>query len=204
MTRDFTSATLASSENNSRDSVNFCAFSCPPFTSKVKMEAAPFGKYCYTDPADGLLPEMDGLLFLPVDGSSGILQPSEHFPHDVLHEETVSPVPAEAGKSLNGEMVAPLISHQSSTDLHYISDVSACFAEYNTMVRWVWFCDSRELVVLSPVKFPPSTITPPITLPCPPMNLVAECTTISAPCSSGRSRNGVANVLSTISGIPFS
>ena len=46
-----------------------------------------------------------------------------------------------------------LISHQSSTDLHYISDVSACFAEYNTMVRWVWFCDSRELVILSPVEF---------------------------------------------------
>lgn len=39
-------------------------------------------------------------------------------------------------------------------------------------------------------------------VPCPPMNFVAECNTISAPCSIGRTRYGVANVLSTISGIP--
>ena len=35
------------------------------------------------------------------------------------------------------------------------------------------------------------------------MNLVAECTTISAPCSSGLKRYGVPNVLSTISGILY-
>jgi hypothetical protein len=33
------------------------------------------------------------------------------------------------------------------------------------------------------------------------MNFVAECTTMSAPHSSGRQRNGVAKVLSTTSGI---
>ena len=38
-------------------------------------------------------------------------------------------------------------------------------------------------------------------VPCPPMNFVAECTTISAPYSIGRTRYGVANVLSTTSGI---
>ncbi len=41
-------------------------------------------------------------------------------------------------------------------------------------------------------------------VPCPPMNLVAECTTMSAPCSIGRTRYGVAIVLSTISGTPAS
>ncbi len=37
-------------------------------------------------------------------------------------------------------------------------------------------------------------------VPCPPMNLVAEWITMSAPHSIGRHRYGVANVLSTISG----
>ena len=37
-------------------------------------------------------------------------------------------------------------------------------------------------------NFPPSTITPPIVVPCPPMNFVAECTTMSAPYSIGLTR----------------
>ena len=44
-------------------------------------------------------------------------------------------------------------------------------------------------------------MTPPIVVPCPPINFVAECTTISAPYSIGLTRYGVANVLSTTSGI---
>ena len=43
---------------------------------------------------------------------------------------------------------------------------------------------------------------PPIELPCPPMYLVSACTTMSAPCSIGRSRMGEGTVLSTISGTP--
>src|SRR5581483_1920040 len=34
------------------------------------------------------------------------------------------------------------------------------------------------------------------------MNLVSECTTMSAPCSLGRHRKGVASVLSTMRGTP--
>ncbi len=37
-------------------------------------------------------------------------------------------------------------------------------------------------------NLPDSTITPPIVVPWPPMYFVAECTTMSAPCSSGRQR----------------
>src|SRR5262249_54193136 len=44
------------------------------------------------------------------------------------------------------------------------------------------------------------TTTPPMLVPCPPMNLVAEWITMSAPHSIGRQRYGVANVLSTMSG----
>ena len=45
-------------------------------------------------------------------------------------------------------------------------------------------------------------MTPPMAVPCPPRYLVAECTTMSAPCSIGRMRYGVGTVLSTISGTP--
>jgi hypothetical protein len=50
---------------------------------------------------------------------------------------------------------------------------------------------------------PPSTTTPAMAVPWPPRNFVAECTTMSAPCSSGRIRYGVATVLSTMSGTPL-
>ena len=51
-------------------------------------------------------------------------------------------------------------------------------------------------------NLPLSTINPPIVVPCPPINFVAECTIMSAPYSIGRSKTGVATVLSTISGTP--
>ena len=47
-------------------------------------------------------------------------------------------------------------------------------------------------------------IMPPIDVPWPPMNLVSDCTTMSAPNSMGRHRMGVATVLSTMSGTPTS
>ena len=37
-------------------------------------------------------------------------------------------------------------------------------------------------------KLPPSTMTPPMVVPCPPMNLVVEWVTIFAPHSNGRHR----------------
>src|SRR5699024_2485856 len=56
----------------------------------------------------------------------------------------------------------------------------------------------------SQLKRPPSTTTPPIVVPCPPIHFVAECTTISAPQLIGLVLCGEANVLSIIKGIPFS
>ena len=45
ITRDFTSATLASNENICKLSINVCASFTPPRTSNVKIEPPPFGKY---------------------------------------------------------------------------------------------------------------------------------------------------------------
>ena len=53
-------------------------------------------------------------------------------------------------------------------------------------------------------KRPASMIAPPIVVPWPQMNLVAECTTMSAPKSIGRHKYGLGNVLSTTSGMPLS
>ena len=50
-------------------------------------------------------------------------------------------------------------------------------------------------------KVPPSTTTPPITVPWPPIHFVAEWMTIAAPSSSGLTSSG-AHVLSTSSGTP--
>ena len=52
------------------------------------------------------------------------------------------------------------------------------------------------------LKVPASTTTPPMLVPWPPMNLVAECTTMSAPHSIGRQAYGVAVVASTTRGMP--
>src|SRR5674476_961755 len=53
-------------------------------------------------------------------------------------------------------------------------------------------------------NLPESTMTPPRAVPWPPMYLVVECTTMSAPWSKGRHRIGVGTVLSTMSGRPSS
>ena len=47
MTKDFTSATLASREKISRLSMNLWISSCLPLTSKVKIEAPPLGNTSY-------------------------------------------------------------------------------------------------------------------------------------------------------------
>jgi len=53
-------------------------------------------------------------------------------------------------------------------------------------------------------NLPASTMMPPRVVPWPPMNLVAELSTMSAPHSMGLNQRGEAEVLSTISGRPFS
>ena len=54
-----------------------------------------------------------------------------------------------------------------------------------------------QVVDLLPVAASAAATVPPVTSPWPPMYLVALWTTRSAPCSTGRSRYGEANVLST-------
>ena len=61
---------------------------------------------------------------------------------------------------------------------------------------WAWSLVQSNL--------PASTTTPPIAVPWPPIHLVAEWMTMSAPCSIGRLSVAAPKVLSTTSGIPAS
>ena len=67
--------------------------------------------------------------------------------------------------------------------------------EADAVVARVRLDELRELAALFPVELAA------VDVPWPPMNFVALCTTMSAPYSNGRRRYGVANVLSTTSGI---
>ena len=62
------------------------------------------------------------------------------------------------------------------------------FIEIEAVIFSAWCIDHRELVRLGPIEVPASTITPPMELPWPPMNLVMECSTMLAPYSIGRQR----------------
>ena len=61
--------------------------------------------------------------------------------------------------------------------------------ERHAVIAGVRVRDQRELLPLAlQSNLPASTITPPSVVPWPPMNFVAEWTTMSAPCSMGRMR----------------
>ena len=64
------------------------------------------------------------------------------------------------------------------------------------------FDKDGNLSFCAQLNLPLSTTAPPIAFPCPDINLVVECITMSTPCSKGRSKNGVITVLSQITGNP--
>jgi len=75
--------------------------------------------------------------------------------------------------------------------------------ELQPVVRRIGFGEVGEVPV-SPIELPGVDDDPADRVPCPPMNLVAEWTTMSAPWSIGRIRKRRGIVLSTTSGIPAS
>ena len=75
--------------------------------------------------------------------------------------------------------------------------------ELHAVIAGAGLGEVRELASFQG-NLPLSTMMPPIEVPWPPRNLVAEWSTISAPCSMGRQRYGEAMVLSMTSGTPAS
>ena len=74
------------------------------------------------------------------------------------------------------EMVKLLHLYHEVNSSDFVTNAAGptAFNKLYTMITWIWF--------LNPTNFPPyfqsnlplSTITPPIVVPCPPMNFVAE------------------------------
>ena len=79
---------------------------------------------------------------------------------------------------------------------------SELLVEDDAVIAGIGLGELRELSRCRASRnLPPSTITPPMATPWPPIHFVVECMTMSAPSSIGFDRNGVANVLSISSGI---
>ena len=94
ITRDLTSATLASNENSSRLSMKSFAFCASPLISNVKMDRRRSGNISYKAPAEpDLWIQTDDELSLPADGYLSTEQLSVHSLHGVQHEVTVFQVP---------------------------------------------------------------------------------------------------------------
>ena len=85
---------------------------------------------------------------------------------------------------MNGEMAAPMSRMPCTLALRWKAWLPrACqywrpWYDWSGSVNIGWRPAPQSNV-------PPSTITPPIEVPWPPMNFVAECTTMSAPHRSG-------------------
>ncbi|OPZ25186.1 MAG: hypothetical protein BWZ01_02603 [Deltaproteobacteria bacterium ADurb.BinA179] len=94
-------------------------------------------------------------------------------------------MPSSSVKALKGDKHAPV--SLSSTDLSRA--MYACTPNFSVKLRPCRPGSGREsLSKASQENFPESVTLPPIETPWPPMNLVREWTTISAPCSKGRRR----------------
>ena len=104
---------------------------------------------------------------------------------------------------MNGLRQRAEVAQRLRAQLHQVAVHAEGLVERQPVVRRRRLGDDREAAI-RPVEAPDSTTTPPMLVPCPPMNLVAEWTTMSAPHSIGRHRYGVAKVLSIISGAPCS
>jgi hypothetical protein len=111
--------------------------------------------------------------------------------------------PCRNRNELNGEMAAPRSRSSCTRALMMYEPCPQGRPVREAVVAGVGLGEAGNLSLAEKSNVPPSTITPPIDVPWPPMNLVAECTTMSAPHSRAGSATGEATVLSTISGTPF-
>ena len=202
MISDFASPTLARCENSSTDSMSRRPASRPPSIPKVKIEPGALRQVL-------ALPDR-GSWF---DGQAGVVDVARP---PVLRQELRHPlrVVRRAGPSGRQRLKAlqqqpggerrhrrAVVAQHLRPALHQPAEVTEVLEEAEVVVALGRLGHAGELAVV-PREAPASTITPPIAVPCPQMNFVAEWTTMSAPHSSGRHRYGDAKVLSTISGTP--
>ncbi len=97
-------------------------------------------------------------------------------------------MPVRIMKALKGEIEGPKSRRPSTRGGNGERDVAEDLVQHDAAIFGPGSDSIGYLPEADQSKVPPSTMMPPIELPWPPMNLVSEWTTMSAPCSIGRTR----------------
>src|ERR1017187_5397978 len=186
MMRLLASPRLARCEKSCTESISLRPASSPPLMPKVTIEPQPCGRYFRARPRYGL------------DSRPG------YFTQDTVgcfssHSATCCAlrlccsmrnfrvsIPCRNRNELNGLMHGPKSRRPSTRAL--MMKASPPKTSVNFMPWWPGLGSVSAGNFALHGNFPLSTMMPPIDVPWPPRNLVAEWTTISAPCSMGRQR----------------
>ena len=95
----------------------------------------------------------------------------------------------EQQKGVEGRYTGAFVAEYHGADTVDKSCFGRYFGKNGSVVVGVGLGECGETAGEAEViEIPPSTMTPPSVEPWPPMNFVAECITMSAPCSIGRMR----------------
>ena len=101
--------------------------------------------------------------------------------HMTLHPEGQGLQPLEEEEGVERGQGGAGIPQQDGADIRGKSRRAHRVIEGNAVVAGIGIADQGYFPLAFQSNFPPSTITPPMAVPWPPINLVAEWTTISAP-----------------------
>ena len=119
-----------------------------------------------------------------------LLQEFNHFQgilHMTFHAKRQRLQSLQQNESIERTDCGTGITQQYGTDTDGIGSRTGNVNETYSMITRVRFRQLGKLPRATQSNLPLSTITPPKDVPCPPMNFVAEWTTISAPCSMDES-----------------
>ena len=172
---------------NCAASMNFVPACMPPLMPNVSTAPQPFGRYfCASHDTDcragGVIdPATCGCSSRNCATASALLQCRS------MRTCSVSS-PCSRRNALNGDSVGPKRAQRLHARFHREAEIAEGLVR---SARRGSRCEGSVMpgnLPLSHGNLPDSTTTPPMVVPCPPMYLVAECTTMSAPCSNGRHR----------------
>ena len=96
--------------------------------------------------------------------------------------------PCSRWKALVGRQAGAEIAQAFGARPHDEGGGAEFLGEDDAVIAGIGLGHGRKLAGAGQSKRPPSTMTPPMAMPWPPIHLVMECITISAPSSIGRLR----------------
>ena len=127
---------------------------------------------------------MVDFLYLRVCGED--IQNFQGVLHVAFHPQGQGFQPLKKDEGIERTDGSSRVAQQCGADTGDVGSRACRFGETNAVASGWVSCGNFPEAFQS--NFPESTMTPPSEVPWPPMNFVAECTTMSAPCSIGRMR----------------